>query len=493
MTPEKEALAQSRRAENWRNDLRKSLSNKERISIPRTPMRTAPLVTSAHGLFIEEKVGYDTSEALAEARRCLDCPSPGCQRACPAHINIPSFIKNLERGNMKEAWQVLRESSTLSAICGRVCDQERQCEGGCIYAVNLKKKAVSIGDLERYVATYESTHRDELGTDEVPASPLGIPVAVIGSGPAGLAAAHDLALLGYSVVVYEALDVLGGVMRTGIPRFRLPVEVIEDEVQRLERYGVRFVRGVTVGRDVSIESLWAEGYKAIFVGTGAGVSGRMNIEGEELPGVYISKDYLMRTGLALPETAEQELEGLSGKNVVVIGGGNTAMDVVRTAIRLGAERAIICYRRGREEMSANREETEDALHEGAELMELHVAHHYEAGDDGRLAKMVAERIELGEPDGNGKRSPIATGDLTDVAVDKVIVAVGVYPDPLISEALPKLETAKGGRIIVDEGQQTNIPHLYAGGDITRGGATVVQAMADGRRAARSIHASLSQA
>lgn len=490
---EKEELTKSRRAEGWRNDLRKSLSNKERIALPRTPMRTAPLVTSARGLFIEEKVGYDLSEALAEARRCLDCPNPGCQSACPAHINIPSFIKNLERGNMKEAWEVLRESSTLSAICGRVCDQERQCEGGCVYPVSLKKRAVSIGDLERYVATYEATHRDELGTDEVPASPLGIRVAVIGSGPAGLAAAHDLALLGYSVVVYEALDVLGGVMRTGIPRFRLPAEVIDDEVQRLVRYGVQFVCGVTVGRDISLESLWEEGYKAIFVGTGAGISGRMGIEGEDLSGVHLSGDYLLRTGLALPETAEQELADLRGKHVAVIGGGNTAMDAVRTAIRLGAERAIICYRRGREEMPANREELEDALHEGAVLMGLHMAHHYEAGPDGRVAKMVVERMELGEPDSSGRRSPIATGELVEVAVDLVIVAVGVYPHPLIPDSLPSLETARGGRIIVDTDQQTNLPHLYAGGDITRGGATVVQAMADGRRAARSIHAHLSQA
>lgn len=492
MTTEQEALSKSRRAEDWRAELRRSISNKERMTLDRIPMRTAPLVTSALGLFIEEKVGYNQAEALAEARRCLDCPNPGCQRACPAHINIPSFIKNLERGNMKEAWNVLRESSTLSAICGRVCDQERQCESGCIYSVGLKKAAVSIGDLERYVATYEAEHRNELGTDEVPARSRGQKVAIIGSGPAGMAAAHDLALLGYSVVVYESLDVLGGVMRTGIPRFRLPAAVIDDEIQRLERYGVRFVRGIAVGRDISIDSLWADGYKAIFIGTGAGISGRMDIAGEELPRVILSGDYLMRTGLSNPQNAELELADLKGKSVAVIGGGNTAIDAVRTAIRLGAERAIICYRRGREEMPANREEIEDALNEGAELLGLHMAHHYEAGPDGRVTKMVAERMELGEADSSGRRSPIATGELIEVSVDQVIVAVGVYPHPLIPSHLPSLETARGGRISVDPDQQTNVPYLFAGGDITRGGATVVQAMADGRRAARSIHASLSQ-
>ncbi len=482
------AQIKERRGLTWREKLRKEKKNKERMALGKTSMPTRDFNPNISSLYIEDKLGFSDEDALREAQRCLDCPSPGCVMSCPANIQIPSFIKNIERGNLSEAWQTLRESSTLSAICSRVCAQYKQCEGGCTYNVNLKRSPVSIGALERYVANYEAKHRSEICSLAKPLPNNGLGVAVIGSGPAGLAAAHDLALLGYKVDVYEGKDFLGGVMRTGIPRFRLPAEVIDDEVTRLKHYGVNFHLNTMVGKDVSLERLRSEHhYKAFFIATGAGISRRMYIKGEDLDEVLLAGDYLYQTNLANPSSAQDSLLSLQAKRVAVIGGGNTAMDVVRTAIRLGAEDAILIYRRSKEEMPANIKEIEEAIQEGAKFMTLYNPVAYNADANGKLSSVDVERMELGEADESGRRKPIATGEIKRLPIDLAVISVGVAPHPLIAEQLPELNVGTSGNIIVDDEQATTIPMFFSGGDVARGGATVVHAMRDGRRAASSIH------
>lgn len=482
-------LIKHRRAQPWREELRRTLSTKERMALGRTQMPKRPFESGVASLYIEDALGYGDREASSEARRCLDCPNPGCVAACPAHIHIPSFIKHIEIGDLASSWQILREQSTLSAICSRVCPHEKQCEGGCIYPKGLKQPAVAIGALERYVAEQEQIHRLEWQTLEQPQPSNGHRIALIGAGPASLAAAHDLALLGYEVVIYDREEKPGGVMLSGIPRFRLPQKVIADEVERLKHYGVRFISGVTVGREVSLEQMRAE-YSAVFIGTGACLSNVMGVPGEGLPGVWLAGDYLSRANLTTPEFAEISLEELKAKRVAVIGGGNTAMDAVRTALRLGAERAMIVYRRGREEMPASREELEAALEEGAELVALHQVKAYYPDSTGRVARMELLKMMLTEPDESGRRRPVATGQTVELDVDLVVVCVGVSPDPLIPSALDSLETKWGAQIVVDEALMTSLSRVYAGGDVIRGGATVVEAMRDGRAAAAAIHRSL---
>ncbi len=485
------AEIKERRELSWRQELRKQKKNKERIALEKISMPTRDFTPNIPSLYIEDKLGLSDEEALREAQRCLDCPSPGCVLSCPANIQIPSFIKNIERGNLIEAWKTLRESSTLSAICSRVCAQYKQCEGGCTYGVNLKKSPVSIGALERYVANFEARHRSEIHSLAKPLPYNGQSVAVIGSGPAGLAAAHDLVLLGYKVDVYEGRSFLGGVMRTGIPRFRLPAEVIDDEVNRLKHYGVHFYLNTMIGKDVSLETLRSRhNYRAFFIATGAGVSRRMGIKGEDLEGVMLAGDYLNQTNLANPKFAENTLSPLRAKRVAVIGGGNTALDVVRTAIRLGAEEAMLIYRRSQAEMPANIKEIEEALEEGAKFMTLYNPVAYNSDANGKLISVDIERMELGEADESGRRSPIPTGEIKTIPIDLAVVSVGVMPHPLIAEQLPNLTTGKNGNIIVNAEQATTIPMFFSGGDSVRGGATVVHAMRDGRRAARSIHEKL---
>lgn len=485
-------LIKQRRTEEWRNQLRRSIPNKERMALERTEQSKRTQDLNLASLYVEDIINYSHEEALQEARRCLDCPNPGCMAACPAGIHIPSFIKELERGNLPASWRILRESSTLSAICSRVCPHEKQCEGGCIYPVSLKKRAVSIGALERYVATEEQKHREQWHTLQPTAPANGHKVALVGAGPASFAAAHDLALLGYEVTMFDAADEPGGVMRSGIPRFRLPAEVIDDEVTRLKSYGVRLEQGVTVGRDVSLEALKAQGYEAFFLGTGACISNVMGVPGEDLPGVWLAGDYLSRANLLDdPQKAEEALADLKGKRVAVIGGGNTAMDAVRTAVRLGAERAMVIYRRSRDEMPATNEEIEHALAEGVELVPLHQVKAYHAGADGRVARMELHCMELTEPDESGRRRPVATGKTIEMEVDLVVVCVGVSQDPLLPQVLQGLETKWDVQIVVNDDYQTSLQGIYAGGDVIRGGATVVQAMRDGRRAASAIHQALS--
>lgn len=481
-------LIKDRRSSPLRAELRKSLTAKDRTAIPMTEPRysSGVLDLNLNALYREGTQVYTEEEALNEARRCLDCPTPGCVAACPAGIHIPSFIKAIELGNLAESWQILRERSTLSSICSRVCPHDEQCQGGCIYPLSLKKEAVRIGALERYVATWEQQHRDECPQPR-PLASRGQRIAIVGAGPAGLAAAHDLALLGYEPHVYEAHSYLGGVMRCGIPRFRLPAEVIDDEVERLRGYGVVFHTNTYIGKDKSLTELEEEGYAAIFLGTGAGIAGTMGVAGEDLPGVWLANKYLDRTNLITAEEAERELNDLVGGRVAVIGGGNTAMDAVRTAVRLGASRAVVIYRRGMQEMPASREEIEYAQSEGVEFLTLHQVKEYIADDSGNLCGIRLLKMELSEPDESGRRKPVPTGEVIEMEIDRVVVCVGVSQDPILPSQLPDLKTKWDVQIVVDEDLKTSLPMVWAGGDVIRGGATVVEAMRDGRKAAQAIH------
>ncbi len=480
-------LIKQRRTEPWRAELRKSLPNKERIALDPQHISELYQEPSVSALYVEDKFVYTPEEALAEARRCLDCPTPGCVDACPAHIHIPSFIKHLEQGNIAESWTILRESSTLSAICSRVCDQANQCEGGCIYKVSLKKRAVHIGALERYVATYEREHRSELNSIKIPSPANGHKVAIIGAGPAGLAAAHDLALWGYEVTVFDRINHPGGVMRLGIPRFRLPADVIDDEISRLETYGVQFKYGIEIGTDKSIESLKEDGYDVIFLATGATESNLMRIEGEDLPEVLPWNKYLNIINLSEASEAEKNIQVLKAKKVAIIGGGNTAMDAARVARRVGAEQVMVVYRRGMEEMPACKDEVEHAEAEGIEFMTLHNPERYLADEYGHLRAMELMEMTLTEPDESGRRKPVPSGNTKVVDVDQVIVCVGVSPSKELPQSIDGLELKWGSVVVVNEEQESSIPMLYAGGDASRGGATVVHAMRDGRAAARAIH------
>lgn len=484
-------LIKARRTEPWRNELRKSLPNKERMAIEPIEIKELHQAPTIASLYVEDKQVFTHEEALSEARRCIDCPTPGCVEACPAHIHIPSFIKYLEAGDMRASWSILRERSTLSAICSRVCDHDSQCEGGCIYKVSLKKRAVHIGALERYVATYEREHRAELASLQVPQASNGHRVAIIGAGPAGLAAAHDLSLWGYEVEVFDRIDAPGGVMRMGIPRFRLPADVIDDEVERLKSYGVRFHYGVEIGRDMSIEDLRSRGYQAILLATGATESNQMGIEGEDLPGVLSWCEYLYKANMSDPAEAPDALKAQQAKCVAIVGGGNTAMDAARTARRLGAERVILVYRRSMAEMPACLDEVEHAQAEGIEFMTLHNPIKYIAGADGRLEAMELGEMMLTEPDESGRRKPVPTGITKRLDVDLAVVCVGVSPSPTLPKSIEGLELKWGSVIVVNDEQESSIPMLFAGGDASRGGATVVQAMRDGRQAAQAIHQRLS--
>lgn len=484
-------LIKARRTEDWRNELRKTLPNKERMAIEAVKVKELHQEATVASLFIEDKQVFTAEEALQEARRCIDCPSPGCVEACPAHIHIPSFIKYIEAGDLRASWEILRERSTLSAICSRVCDHDSQCEGGCIYPTSLKKRAVKIGALERYVATHEAKHREELQSLKTPLSYNGHKVAIVGAGPAGLAAAHDLALWGYGVTVFDRIQEPGGIMRMGIPRFRLPAEVIDDEVERLKAYGVSFRYGVHIGVDLSLEDLKREGYEAILLATGATECNMMGIPGEDLPGVMMWNDYLYKANMIAPEGAEEILQSQQAERVAIIGGGNTAMDAARVARRLGAKQVLVVYRRGLEEMPACKDEIEYALAEGIEFMTLHNPIRYIAGGDGKLCQMELMEMELTEPDESGRRKPVPSGNTKIVEIDQVIACVGVSPSKELPQSIDGLELKWGSVIVVNEEQESSIPMLFSAGDASRGGATVVHAMSDGRIAAKAIHNKLS--
>ena len=400
---------------------------------------------------------------------------------CPVNINIPGFIKQLEIGNVVGAAQIISESSTLPAVCGRVCPQEKQCEAQCIH-LKMGKEAVAIGYLERFVADNSQLEV------ETQTSKVGKKIAVVGSGPAGLAFAGDMAKYGYDVTVFEALHEIGGVLKYGIPEFRLPNRIVDKEINGLRALGVRFQTDTIVGKTLSMSDLQDMGFEGVFVGSGAGLPRFMNIPGENLNGVMSCNEYLTRVNLMNAASDESDTPILKAKNVAVIGGGNTAMDAVRTAKRLGAERAIVVYRRSEDEMPARVEEVRHAKEEGIEFMTLHNPIEYHADDNGRVKEAVLQVMELGEPDESGRRSPVAVeGKTVTIAVDEVIVSVGVSPNPLIPTSVDGLDVSKRGTIVVNDKMQSSIPTLFAGGDIVRGGATVILAMADGRKAAKEMH------
>lgn len=454
---------------------------KDRVAIPRVKMPELAPEVRIQSLYKEVNQGLTMEQAITEAHRCLDCKNPTCVKGCPVNINIPGFIKQLEVGNILGAAEVIQQSSTLPAVCGRVCPQEKQCEAQCIH-VKMGHEPVAIGYLERFVADNSqlTVNNSQLTVDKK--------IAVVGSGPAGLAFAGDMAKLGYQVTLFEALHEVGGVLRYGIPEFRLPNAVVDREIEGLRRLGVNFQCDTIIGKTLTVEDLQAQGYKGIFVGSGAGLPRFMNIPGENLNGVMSCNEYLTRVNLMGAATQDNDTPLLRAKTVMVVGGGNTAMDAVRTAKRLGAERAIIVYRRSEEEMPARVEEVRHAKEEGIEFMTLHNPIEYHANEQGRVAEAVLQVMTLGEPDESGRRSPVAIeGKTITLPVDLVIVSVGVSPNPLIPSTVEGLEISKKGTIVVNDQMQSSLPILFAGGDIVRGGATVILAMSDGRKAAQAMH------
>jgi glutamate synthase (NADPH/NADH) small chain len=484
-----EELIAARRAEPWREALRKSKKNKERTEIPRVKMNELDPEYRSHTRLEEVNLGLTQEQAMLEAQRCLDCANPTCMQGCPVGINIPTFVKNIERGEFLEAAKVLKETSALPAVCGRVCPQEKQCESKCTH-LKMGKQAVAIGYLERFAADYER----ESGNISIPeiAEKNGIKIAVVGSGPAGLSFAGDMAKRGYDVTVFEALHEIGGVLKYGIPEFRLPNKIVDVEIDGLRKMGVKFLTNCIVGKTISYDDLHEEGFKGIFAASGAGLPNFMNIPGENLVGIMSSNEYLTRVNLMDAANPESDTPVLQGKKVAVIGGGNTAMDSVRTARRLGAERAMIVYRRSEEEMPARLEEVKHAKEEGVEFMTLHNPIEYIGDENGRVKQMRLQKMELGEADASGRRRPVAVeGAIETIEVDEVIVSVGVSPNPLIPRAFQGLEVSKKGTIVVsEENMQSTLPDVFAGGDIVRGGATVILAMGDGRKAAAAMDAAL---
>ena len=477
------------RSAQWREELRKSMKPKERTLIPRVHMNELDPEYRSHSRKEEVNLGLNEEQALTEAKRCLDCANPSCMEGCPVGINIPTFIKNIERGEFLEAARVLKQTSALPAVCGRVCPQEKQCESKCIH-LKMGHEAVAIGYLERFAADYER----ESGQISVPeiAEKKGIKVAVVGSGPAGLSFAGDMAKMGYDVTVFEALHEIGGVLKYGIPEFRLPNKIVDVEIDNLSKMGVEFVKDCIIGKTVSVEDLEKEGFKGVFVASGAGLPNFMNIPGENSINIMSSNEYLTRVNLMDAASEDSDTPVTFGKRVAVIGGGNTAMDSVRTARRLGAEKAMIIYRRSEAEMPARLEEVKHAKEEGVEFLTLHNPIEYIADEKGRVKQVVLQKMELGEPDASDRRSPVAIpGAIETIDIDMAIVSVGVSPNPIVPNSIPGLELGRKGTIAVNEDMQSSIPTIYAGGDIVRGGATVILAMGDGRRAAAAMDKQLS--
>ncbi|MDY4512240.1 MAG: NADPH-dependent glutamate synthase [Paludibacteraceae bacterium] len=472
----------------WREALRKTKNPKERAAIERVKMSELSGDYRSHNSE-EVNQGLTAEQAVLEATRCLDCQNPQCVTGCPVGIDIPGFIKNIERGEFLQAAKVLKQTSALPAVCGRVCPQEKQCESKCIH-LKMKHQAVAIGYLERFAADYER----ESGCMSLPevAAPNGIKIAVVGSGPAGLSFAGDMAKFGYDVTVFEALHEIGGVLKYGIPEFRLPNKIVDVEIGNLEKMGVKFVKDCIVGKTITFDDLKCEGFRAMFVASGAGLPNFMGIKGENLIGIMSSNEYLTRVNLMGASRSDTDTPVLKGKRVAVIGGGNTAMDSVRTARRLGAERAMIVYRRSEEEMPARLEEVHHAKEEGVEFLTLHNPIEYRGDDKGRVTGMLLQKMALGEPDASGRRRPVPVEGAQEwIDVDEVIVSVGVSPNPLVPRSVQGLEVSPKGTIVVDsEAMQSSIPTIFAGGDIVRGGATVILAMGDGRKAAASMHAKI---
>ena len=473
----------------WRKELRKAMKPKERTAIGRVVMPELAPDYRATTRTEEVNKGLTKEMAMTEAKRCLDCAKPTCVEGCPVGIDIPSFIKNIERGNVLAAAKVLKLTSSLPAVCGRVCPQEKQCESRCIH-LKMGEPAVAIGYLERFAADYER----ESGNVSLPAiAPAnGIKVAVVGSGPAGLSFAGDMAKRGYDVHVFEALHEIGGVLKYGIPEFRLPNRIVDVEIDNLRRMGVHFQTDCVVGRTISVEQLEDEGFKGIFVGSGAGLPNFMGIPGENSINIMSSNEYLTRVNLMDAANPAADTPLNFGRRVLVVGGGNTAMDSCRTAKRLGADVTLV-YRRSEAEMPARLEEVKHAKEEGIRFLTLHNPIEYKADESGAVCQAVLQVMELGQPDESGRRSPVAVeGQTLTLDVDQVIVAIGVSPNPLVPKSIAGLELGRKNTIVVNEAMQSSRPEIFAGGDIVRGGATVILAMGDGRRAAANMDRQLTQ-
>ncbi len=457
--------------------------------IPRVPVREQdPKKRAAN--FEEVCYGYNAEEAALEASRCLNCPRPRCVEKCPVHINIPGFIRHIDEGDLAAAAETIHSDSSLPSVCGRVCPQETQCEGACV--LGIKGEPVAIGKLERFVGDWAIEHADELGKPEI--TPNGKRVAIVGSGPAGLACASDLARAGYGVKIFEALHKIGGVLVYGIPEFRLPKDrIVAKEVEAVKRLGVEIEPDVIIGRTMTVDDLLdREGYDAVFVGSGAGLPRFMGIPGENLNGVYSANEFLTRANLMKAYDEEYDTPIYAGRKVVVVGGGNVAMDAVRTAKRLGAE-SVIVYRRSEAELPARVEEVHHAKQEGIDFQMLTNPTEITGDEKGWVNGIRCVRMELGEPDASGRRSPVKIeGSDFSIDCDVVIMALGTSPNPLIKSTTKGLDTNRKGCIVADEEGRTSREGVFAGGDAVTGAATVILAMGAGRKAAKAIDEYLSQ-
>lgn len=472
----------------WRKDLRAAIKAKDRMAIPRVVMPELDAEYRSHTRTEEVNKGLTKEMAMTEARRCLDCARPSCVTGCPVSIDIPSFIKNIERGQFIAAAKVLKNTSSLPAVCGRVCPQEKQCESKCVH-LKTGEPAVAIGYLERFAADYERESGNIVLPEIKPSN--GVKIAVVGSGPAGLSFAGDMAKKGYEVTVFEALHEIGGVLKYGIPEFRLPNRIVDVEIENLRKMGVAFITDCIIGKTISIEQLESEGFRGIFIASGAGLPNFMGIPGENSINIMSSNEYLTRVNLMDAANPSTDTPINIGHNVLVVGGGNTAMDSCRTARRLGGNVTLV-YRRSEKEMPARLEEVKHAKEEGIKFMTLHNPIEYIADENGAVKQVRLQEMRLGEPDESGRHSPEPIpGAIKTMDIDQVIVAVGVSPNPLVPKSVKGLELGRKNTIVVNEEMQSSRPEIYAGGDIVRGGATVILAMGDGRRAADNMDKQLS--
>ncbi len=432
--------------------------------------------------FEEVTLGYTAEQAIEEAKRCLNCKNPLCRAGCPVSVRIPEFISKVAEGDFDGAYDIITSTNLLPAVCGRVCPQEKQCEGKCVRGV--KGESVGIGALERFVADYHRSHKKAVAA--LPAS-NGHKVAVVGSGPSGLTCAGSLAKLGYDVTIYEAFHKAGGVLVYGIPEFRLPKAIVQEEIDNLKELGVKIVTNAIVGRSFSVDELFEEGYEAVFIGSGAGLPQFMNIPGENLLGVYSANEYLTRINLMKAYLAEYDTPIKKAKNVAIVGGGNVAMDAARCAKRMGAEHVYVIYRRSMEELPARREEVHHAIDEGIEFKLLNNPTQILADESGHVRAIECIQMELGEPDASGRRRPIAkAGSEFTIDVDAVIMSIGTIPNPLIKSTTEGLETTPKGCIVADEVGKTSRKGVFAGGDAVTGAATVILAMEAGKNSAAAI-------
>lgn len=467
------------------------------MSNKKNPMPSQEPAVRAHN-FKEVALGYSEATALDEAMRCLNCKNMPCVSGCPVNIHIPEFIQKIKDGDFEGAYQVISQTSSLPAVCGRVCPQETQCESKCVRGI--KGEPVGIGRLERFVADWHNAHSGETPVCE---APNGHKVAVVGSGPSGLTCAGDLAKKGYKVTVFEALHTAGGVLVYGIPEFRLPKSIVQKEVDNLKAMGVDVETNIVIGKTLTIDELFERGYEAVFIGSGAGLPNFMNIPGESLKGVYTANEFLTRSNLMKAYRDDPVTPISKGGKVAVVGGGNVAMDAARTALRLGAEKVYIIYRRSMEELPARREEVEHAIEEGIEFKLLNnpveILGYHNPDDkrdpkNGRVVGIKCIQMELGEPDERGRRRPVPVeGSEFVLDVDTVVISIGTSPNPLIKSTTAGLEVNKHGGIIVEETTgATTRDHVYAGGDAVTGAATVISAMGAGKVAAKAIDEALSK-